>query len=159
MDCNSSCRARADAAVDREHVDLPFRAVTISRRVLAGLLDLAVTGIGIAVFAAVAFKILASPPFSKPLVLGIAAAAVVLWSAYQYLFLVYGGKTIGMMAARIRLRTFKGKAPSFRQRRRRVLGFYLSALSLGMGLMWMFVDVDGLCWHDRLSRTYLADRE
>ena len=46
-----------------------------------------------------------------------------------------------------------------RQRRHRVLGFYLSALSLGMGLMWVFVDVDGLCWHDRLSQTYLADRQ
>ena len=64
-----------------------------------------------------------------------------------------------MMAAKIRLRTFKGNAPSLRQRRNRVLGFYLSALSLGMGLMWVFVDVDALCWHDRLSRTYLANRE
>ena len=64
-----------------------------------------------------------------------------------------------MMAARIRLHTFKGRSPGFRQRRRRVLGFYLSALSLGMGLMWAFVDVDGLCWHDRLSETYLAGRE
>jgi len=28
-----------------------------------------------------------------------------------------------------------------------------------MGLMWAFVDVDELCWHDRLSRTYLSERE
>ena len=34
----------------------------------------------------------------------------------------------------------------------------LAALSLGMGLMWIFVDVDALCWHDRLSHTYLADQ-
>jgi hypothetical protein len=148
-----------DAAVDREHIELPFRAVTISRRVLAGFLDLAVTGIGIAAFAAVAFKMLGTPALTKPLLLGVAAAAVVLWSTYQYLFVVYAGKTVGMMAARIRLHTFKGRSPGFRQRRRRVLGFYLSALSLGMGLMWAFVDVDGLCWHDRLSETYLAGRE
>ncbi len=147
------------AAVDREHIELPFRAVTISRRVLAGFLDLAVTGIGIAAFAAVAFKMLGTPALIKPLLLGIAAAAVVLWSTYQYLFVVYAGKTVGMIAAKVRLRTFKGRSPNFRQRRRRVLGFYLSALSLGMGLMWAFVDVDGLCWHDRLSETYLAGRE
>ena len=86
-------------------------------------------------------------------------AAGLLWSVYQYLFVVYAGKTLGMMAAKIRLRTFKGKAPTLRQRRHRVLGFYFSALSLGMGLMWMLVDVDALCWHDRLSQTYLADRQ
>jgi uncharacterized RDD family membrane protein YckC len=149
----------ADNMRDREHVELPFLAVTISRRLCAGLIDVAVTAVGVAVFAAVTLKSLANPPLSKPLILGIAAAAVLLWSAYQYLFVVHAGKTVGMMAARIRLRTFKGKGPTLRQRRHRVLGFYLSALSLGMGLMWAFVDVDTLCWHDRLSRTYLANRQ
>ncbi len=148
-----------DAAPDRDHIELPFRAVTISHRALAGFLDLGVTGIGVAAFAAVAFKMPGSPPLTKPLLLGVAAAAVVLWSTYQYLFVVYAGKTLGMMAARIRLRTFRGRGPSLRQRRRRVLGFYLSALSLGMGLMWAFVDVDGLCWHDRISKTYLSERD
>jgi uncharacterized RDD family membrane protein YckC len=145
------------ADIDREHVELPFRAMTIARRVVAGLLDVVISGIGAALCGAVAFKILASPPLTKPLFLGVAAGAIVLWAAYQYLFVVYAGKTLGMMAARIRLRTFKGTSPKLRQRRHRVLGFYLSALSLGMGLMWAFVDVDGLCWHDRLSKTYLSE--
>lgn len=144
---------------DREHVDLPFRAARIPRRLLAGTVDFAVTGIGVAVFAAAAYKTLADPPIAKPLVLGIAAAAVVLWSVYQYLFVLYAGKTLGMMAAHIRLRTFQGTTPRLQQRRNRVLGFYLSALSLGMGLMWALVDVDGLCWHDRLSQTYLSGHE
>jgi uncharacterized RDD family membrane protein YckC len=149
----------ADVSRDREHVELPFRAVRVSQRVFAGLLDVAVAGAGVAVFATVAFRMLSQPPISKPLVMGLVVAAGLLWSVYQYLLLVYGGTTFGMMAAKIRLRTFAGNAPTLRQRRRRVLGFYLSALSLGMGLMWMFVDVDSLCWHDRLSRTYLADRQ
>jgi uncharacterized RDD family membrane protein YckC len=149
----------ADAARDREHVELPFRAVRVSQRVFAGLVDVAVTGVGAAVFAGVALKVLAKPPLTKPLILGLVVAAGLLWSVYQYLFVVYAGKTLGMMATKIRLRTFKGKAPNLRQRRHRVLGFYLSALSLGMGLMWSFVDVDSLCWHDRLSHTYLADRQ
>ncbi len=144
---------------DREHVELPFRAVRVSQRVFAGLLDVAVAGVGAAVFATVVFRMLSKPAISKPLVMGLVVAGGLLWSVYQYLLLVYGGTTFGMMAAKIRLRTFAGKAPTLRQRRRRVLGFYLSALSLGMGLMWMFVDVDSLCWHDRLSRTYLADRQ
>jgi len=144
---------------DHEHVELPFRAVRIPQRVLAGLVDFVLTALGLAVFASTAYKILGKPSLSKPLIIGIAAAAVVLWSLYQYLFVVHAGKTIGMMAARIKLRTFQGKSPTLRQRRNRVLGFYLSALSLGMGLMWAFVDVDTLCWHDRLSKTYLSERE
>jgi len=144
---------------DREHVELPFRAVRIPQRVLAGLVDFALTALGVAVFASVAYRVLDRPSLSKPLILGIAAAAGLLWSTYQYLFVVHAGNTIGMMAARIKLRTFQGKSPTLRQRRHRVLGFYLSALSLGMGLMWAFVDVDGLCWHDRISRTYLSERE
>ena|SRR5271166_5171056 len=148
----------SDVARDREHVELPFSAVNMAQRAFAGLVDLAMAGTGVAVFAGVAFRMLSKPPVTKPLIIGLAAAAGLLWSVYQYLFLVYAGKTVGMMAAKIRLRTFTGRTPTLRQRRHRVLGFYLSALSLGMGLMWMFVDVDSLCWHDRLSRTYLANR-
>jgi len=144
---------------DREHVDLPFRAVRVSQRVLAGVVDAAVSGMGAAIFAGVVYKIIPQLSITKPLILASVAMAGLLWSVYQYLFLVYAGRTLGMMAAKIRLRTFKGNAPSLRQRRNRVLGFYLSTLSLGMGLMWVLVDVDTLCWHDRLSRTYLSNRE
>ena len=126
----------ADEARNREHVELPFRAVRVSQRVVAGLIDVAVAGIGVAVFAAVALRILANPPLTKPLILGLVVAASLLWSSYQYLFVVYAGKTLGMMAAKVRLRTFQGKAPTMRQRRHRVLGFFFSVLSLGMGLMW-----------------------
>jgi len=144
---------------DREHVELPFRPAPTSQRVLAGITDLAVVGVAVALFSAVAYRILDRPPLGKPLVLGLAAATLVLWSAYQYLFVVHAGATPGMLVVRMRIRTFQGKSPRLRQRRNRVLGFYLSALSLGMGLMWAFVDVDELCWHDRLSRTYPSGLE
>jgi uncharacterized RDD family membrane protein YckC len=149
----------AAVAASREHVELPAQAVRVPQRILAGIVDLAVTGVATGVFAAVAYKALENPALSKPLVLGLLAGALVLWSTYQYLFVVYAGKTLGMIVARTRLRTFKGRALTMRQRRYRVFGLYLSALSLGMGLMWALVDVDGLCWHDRLSRTFLAARD
>ncbi len=139
----------------QEHVELPCQPVSTSLRMLAGVIDLAVTALGTSVFAAVAFKILKDPPPAKLLVLGLVVSAVALWSAYQYLFVVYAGKTLGMIATHSRLRTFKGKSLTMRQRKVRVLSFYFSSLSLGMGLMWAFVDIDGLCWHDRLSRTFL----
>ena len=109
---------------------------------MAGIIDGLTAAIGVAIFAAVAYKIIPQISITKPLILACVAIAALLWSVYQYLFVVYGGKTPGMMAAKLRLRTFTGTSPTMRQRRTRVLGFYLSALSLGMGLMWAFVDVD-----------------
>ena len=61
-----------------------------------------------------------------------------------------------MRATGVRLQTFKGRFPDFRQRQLRVVGLYLSVLSLGMGVLWYFVDVDSLCWHDRISQTFPA---
>jgi hypothetical protein len=31
----------------------------------------------------------------------------------------------------------------------------LSVLPLGLGVAWALFDDDHLCWHDRLSKTYL----
>lgn len=143
---------------EREHVELPNQPVHVTQRVLAGAVDFAVVSVGVVIFAAAAYRILQSPPVSKPLVLGLAATFGVLWNAYHYLFLVHAGKTLGMMAARISLRTFNGKPPKMKQRRLRAMGLCLSTLSMGMGLMWAFVDTDGLCWHDRLSQTFLYRR-
>jgi uncharacterized RDD family membrane protein YckC len=150
---------QAASEPSREHVELPCQPVGTSHRVFAGAIDLAITAIAAVVFSAVAFEILAELPPTKILRLGLVASLVVLWSAYQYLFVVYAGRTLGMMAARVRLRTFKGKSLTMKQRKLRVLSLYLSSLSLGMGLMWAFVDVDSLCWHDRLSQTFLTRRD
>src|SRR5215469_13490471 len=83
---------------DHEHVDLPFRPARTSQRVLAAGIDITIVGVGVAVFAAVAFRILGKPSLTKPLILGIVAAAVVLWSVYEYLFVVHAGTTLGMLA-------------------------------------------------------------
>jgi len=36
-----------------------------------------------------------------------------------------------------------------------VLASFLSAVSLGLGYLWCLLDQDGLCWHDRITRTYV----
>jgi len=43
-------------------------------------------------------------------------------------------------------------------RRWRVLASWLSGVSLGMGYAWVLLDEDGLCWHDRITHTYLAPK-
>ena len=53
----------------------------------------------------------------------------------------------GLRAMKLRVERFDGKPPARRLRRWRVLCSLLSALSLGMGYAWRFLDEDGLCWH------------
>ena len=144
------------AAVSADHVDLPLQAVPIRQRVYASIVDCGLVVAAAGVFGAACYKFMPNVTPAKPLLLGITAIPLLLWAAYQYIFLVYGGKTAGMHWVGIRLGSFKGGFPRYRQRRSRVIGLYFSTASLMMGLLWALVDVDALCWHDRISRTYLT---
>jgi len=139
-----------------EHVELPLQPVSVSQRLYAGVIDSGLVLTAAGIFAGVSYKLLPRLVLTKPLLLTGAAIPVLLWGVYQYLFLMYGGRTAGMRAAGIRLSSFKGEAPNWRQRRSRVVGLYFSTASLMMGLLWVLVDVDKLCWHDRISQTYLT---
>ncbi len=143
-------------SVRADLLELPSAPVRGARRAGAALVDMAIVLGGVGVCAAVASRFLTQLPSMKFVVGGALAVSVMLWASYQYLFLVFGGRTLGMSAARVRLQTFKGRPLNFRQRRLRVAGLYLSVLSLGMGVLWYFVDVDSLCWHDRISQTFPA---
>jgi hypothetical protein len=35
----------------------------------------------------------------------------------------------------------------------------LSGFSLALGYAWCFLDEDRLCWHDRITRTYMAPNQ
>jgi uncharacterized RDD family membrane protein YckC len=92
--------------------------------------------------------------------LGLAAGIPSLfWATYQYLLIVYSGTTPGLRLAGLELARFDGTPTHCSLRRWRVLASYLSAASLGMGYAWVFLDEDLLCWHDRITHTYLAPRK
>jgi len=145
-------------ASQTDHIELPFRAAALSQRVYAAFIDCALVGVATAAFGAVGYKMLPKLIVTKPLLLTAATVPVLFWAIYQYLLTVYAGTTVGMRVAGIRLSTFKGARPKWHTRRTRVLALYFSAASMSMGLLWALVDVDKLCWHDRISRTYLAKR-
>jgi uncharacterized RDD family membrane protein YckC len=107
-------------------------------------------------FGAIFWKVTAvRPPLFQ--LLGLAAGIpCLLWAVYQYLLMVYAGGTPGLRAAKLELARFDGTATNRRLRRWRVLAACLSAVSLGMGYVWVFLDEDALCWHDRITHTYLA---
>jgi len=144
------------AAASADHVELPLQAVAVGQRLRAGVVDGAIVFAATGIFAAACYKLLPRLTLTKPLLATAAAMPLLLWAAYHYLFLIYAGATAGMRRAGIRLSSFKGGFPSRRQRRNRCIALFFSTASLTMGLLWALVDVDALCWHDRISRTYLT---
>jgi uncharacterized RDD family membrane protein YckC len=138
--------------------DFPLASASIARRALAALVDGAVLATSMAAFAAIFLRLNAVPEFLRPLPMlagMVASIAVLLWVAYEFLFVVYSGSTPGLRAARLRLARFDGSPLNRRMRRWRVLASFLSAFSGGLGYLWCVLDQDGLCWHDRITRTHV----
>ncbi|HYL13229.1 MAG TPA: RDD family protein [Terriglobales bacterium] len=146
-------------AEKRPGFEIPLRAASSPRRILAGALDALIVTVACALFGYIFLNLTAFvPPFSQLLALG-AGIAGFFWAGFQYLLLVYTGSTPGLRLARLRLSHFDGSPVSRRTRRWRVAASILSALSLGLGFAWCYLDEDALCWHDRITRTYLAPAE
>lgn len=143
-------------AIDRRGDDaLPGAPASIGRRVLAALVDGAVLGAAMAGFAAIFFRLTQVRGPLLLLLTTFGSVAIVLWMSYTFLLLVYTGSTPGLRVAGLRLSGFNGKPINRRLRRWRALAAFLSAFSVGLGYIWCFLDQDGLCWHDRITRTYL----
>ena len=130
-------------------------SASIARRALAALVDGVVVATALAAVAAI-FLRLNPIPGPLPLLAGaLGVAAALLWMTYEFLFVVYTGSTPGLRAARLRLAAFDGCPLHRRSRRWRVLATFLSAFSAGLGYLWCVLDQDGLCWHDRITRTHV----
>lgn len=142
----------------RPGFELPLKPAPLSRRILAGMADALVVTAAFAGFAYIFFRITAIvPPLRQGLSMAVALLAA-FWAAYQYLLLVHAGSTPGLKAAKLELSRFDGRPVPRRLRRWRVLASVLSGLSLGLGYLWCFMDEDELCWHDRITHTYMAPK-
>jgi uncharacterized RDD family membrane protein YckC len=95
------------------------------------------------------------PPAAKTVAYSALLALLLTGLLYQALFLILVKATPGMMYARISLCTFDDKFPTRAQLRRRLGALLLSMIPVGLGIAWILFDDDRLCWHDRLSKTYL----
>jgi uncharacterized RDD family membrane protein YckC len=149
--------AQQEPADRRAGADFPSASpsASITRRALAALVDGVVLATALAAFAAIFLRL---NPVRRPLPMlagALGVVAVLLWAAYEFLFVVYTGSTPGLRAARLRLAGFDGSPLNRRLRRWRVLASFLSAFSAGLGYLWCVLDQDGLCWHDRITRTHV----
>ena len=143
----------------RPGLDFPLQSAPLARRLAASLIDALIVASASALFGYLFWEIAAVRPPKLQLLSLAAAIPYMLWAAYQYLLVVYSGSTPGLRALRLELARFDGSSVTRSLRRWRVLASYLSALSLGMGYAWVFLDEDSLCWHDRITHTYLAPRK
>jgi len=150
--------AQLQQAEKRPGIDIPLQSASLARRLLAVAIDGLIVAAASAIFGGVFRKVAGiRPPLIQLIGLGV-GIPFLLWAAYQYLLIVYGAATPGLRAAGLELTRFDGGATTRSLRRWRVLASYLSAASLGMGYAWAFLDEDVLCWHDRITHTYLAPR-
>jgi uncharacterized RDD family membrane protein YckC len=142
----------------RPGIDIPLQSAPLGRRVLAALIDGVIIAAACALFGFIFWKLTAIRPPLLQIVGMLAGLGLVFWAAYQYLLVVYAGTTPGLRLAGLELLRFDEKRASRRLRRWRVLASFLSAVSLGMGYVWVFLDEDSLCWHDRITHTHLAPK-
>ena len=137
-------------------IDIPLQIASLERRLAASAIDALVIAFATALFGLIFWNVAAARPPQLHVLSFAAGTFAVFWAAYQYLLIVYSGSTPGLRAAGLELSRFDGTGTNRSLRRWRVLGAYLSALSLGMGYAWVFLDEDSLCWHDRITGTHLG---
>nr|WP_316642555.1 RDD family protein [uncultured Roseateles sp.] len=74
-------------------------------------------------------------------------------------FWCWQGATPGKLLAGIRVIDMRtGARPGLWQSLMRWVGYFVSALPLGLGLLWAAVDPDKRAWHDRLAGTQVVRR-
>lgn len=127
----------------------------LSRRLLAVVVDGALIACAFLAAASVALATMEQLPTTRVLGTSGASALLLIGLLYQAIFCGLAGSSPGMKYARICLSTFEDRRPSRTRLQGRFGALLLSLLPVGLGLAWAIFDEDGLCWHDRISRTYL----
>lgn len=140
----------------RPGIDFPLQGASVRRRIFAAAMDWILVAAGGFVFGFIFWKMTAFRPLRLQLIEMAGGLGALLWGSYQYLLIVHSGTTPGLRLARLQLSRFDGRAANRRLRRWRVFASFLSALALGMGYTWVFLDEDALCWHDRITHTFLS---
>ncbi len=130
-----------------------FPVATPMHRAVAALVDWALVTIGYGLFVGVFLLLGGHFLFAKSGIAVFGAMFLLLGFAYGLMFAIAGTETVGMRAVRLRLTTFDGFAPDYRQRVVRFLGACMTRSTL-LGLFWCLADEESLAWQDHISRTF-----
>jgi len=133
-----------------------FKIAPMSKRFLAGALDLLVLLFAAGVFAAIFWRAGGQLSSQPPDLVVVALVGVILLMAYFGVFTVFAYGTPGLVWAGLEVRTFEGSPPKRIDCFWRSFGYLVSISALMLGFIWAIVDSDGLTWHDRMSNTLLV---
>lgn len=92
--------------------------------------------------------------YTKPVMLVMAASAILIATFYGFIWVWSGGQTPGMRACRLTLINFDGYPPDPAARWLRFMGACLGYCAGGLGLLWALLDEESLAWHDHISKTF-----
>jgi uncharacterized RDD family membrane protein YckC len=134
-------------------IDAMPRPAALGQRMMAGVIDALIVVAAVTTFNFAFRELAEDSPQSRVALLSTLMVGAVLWTLYQYVFLVYGRKTPGMNLGGLELSTFEGRPLSLRQRQYRAIAGALSVVSVGLGYLWALVDENQLGWHDRITQT------
>lgn len=150
----SQAASRAAASAAQTSSSMPMYTAAVSLRLMAATVDACCITSGFLLAVMVASY--ASPELPSGLFAAVATVGTLALFALLYflLFFSLNEATPGMRYARIGLCTFSDENPTRSSMRRRLFAIVLASLPLGLGLVWMCLDEDGLGWHDRISRMY-----
>jgi len=139
-------------------IEVPIQAAPLGMRAYAAAVDAALMIFALGIFGISAEFFANSLPMTKPLLASGAICGLLLLTFYFLLSLSFSSSTAGMEASGLRVITFSGDVPSRMTLRWRALATVLSCAALGMGFAWSLLDEDRLCWHDRITHTYLISK-
>lgn len=75
---------------------------------------------------------------------------------YPVGFWVLLGQTPGKLLMGLRIERVNGQPLTIRRALLRYVGYWLSAIPLGLGFLWVLVDDERQAWHDKLAGTYVT---
>jgi uncharacterized RDD family membrane protein YckC len=123
-------------------------------RACAAAIDGSMILIACGLFLSVFHLLGGSLPATRPVMLIVVAAALLIAMFYGFVWVCAGGQTPGMRALRLTLINFDGYPPDGMSRWLRYLGACLGYCAGGLGLLWALLDEESLAWHDHISKTF-----
>ncbi|MBI1940086.1 MAG: RDD family protein [Acidobacteria bacterium] len=135
-------------------VSLPL--APMGRRFVAGVLDALVLLLSAGLFAFIFWRAgghITPQPLNITVLASIPAFLIM---AYFGLFTALTSTTPGLLWMGLEVRSMDGGVPAPQEAFWRAFGCLVSASALLLGFVWALVDSEGLTWHDRMSRTFLA---
>lgn len=138
---------------------LAWPAAPLGQRFLAGMIDAMVLMAGVALFASV-FWFAGGRMSPRPVNIAVLAfVAVSMLVTYFGLFTSLIAATPGMHALDLEVRNWDGNYPTTGECFERAFGYLVSITALMLGFIWALVDSQYLTWHDRMSGTFVTERD